>query len=420
MLFELFGYKIEIRYEIHERMIAMKDTLFQEIDKLKSELVTLSTDIHQNPELAFEEHKSAAFVAELMKGHGFEVEFPVGGLATAFKATYNGSGDGPTIAFMAEYDALPEMGHACGHNLIAMASAGAAIGVSKIMNKLPGKVVLLGTPAEELGGGKIHMITNGAFEGIDFALMAHPGRSNKVGGKSLAITDVTVEFFGRPAHSSRPEDGINALAAILHTFYLIDSLRTAMPVKTNINGIINEGGKAANIIPEYAKATFAVRGATVKDLQTVLEMVKSAIRAAESFTGATARVDIDVLYAESYENMAMSEVYKKHMEEFGDKVEYQDPNIKAGSSDTANVQIKMPAIQPGFKVCDSHVVGHTLEYRDACLTDRAHNATIKAAKALAATAYELFTDENLRTATIKEFKETVPAYTDEDTKIIHY
>ena len=398
----------------------MKDILFQEIDKLKTELVALSTNIHQNPELAFEEHKSAAFVVELLKAHGFEVEFPVGSLATAFKATYNGCGDGPTIAFMAEYDALPEMGHACGHNLIAMSAVGAAIGVSKIMDKLQGKVILMGTPAEELGGGKIHMIADGVFDGIDFALMAHPGRENKAGGKSLAITDVTVEFFGRPAHSSRPEDGINALAAILHTFYLIDSLRTAMPIKTNINGIINEGGKAANIIPEYAKATFAVRGATVKDLQTVLEMVKSAIRAAESFTGAKAKVDIDVLYAESYENMGMSEVYKNHMEEMGESVKYQDPNVKAGSSDTANVQIKMPAIQPGFKVCDSHVVGHTLEYRDACLTDRAHDATMKAAKALAATCYELFTNEDLRTATIREFKESVPAYTDEDTKVVPY
>jgi len=398
----------------------MKEILFSEIDKLRPELEELSRSIHKNPELAFEEHKSAAFVMELMKTHGFEIEFPAGGLETAFKATYNGKGDGPVIAFMAEYDALPEMGHACGHNLIAMSSAGAAIGVSKIIDKLPGKVVLMGTPAEELGGGKIHMIGNGAFDGIDFALMAHPGRENKIGGKSLAITDVTVEFFGKPAHSSRPEDGINALSAILHTFYLIDSLRTAMPVKTNINGIINSGGKAANIIPEYAKATFAVRGATVKDLQTVLEMVKGAIKAAESFTGAKAVVDIDVLYAESYENMEMSEIFKKHMEDMGEKVIYQDPNIKAGSSDTANVQIKMPAIQPGVKVCDSHLVGHTLEYRDACVTGRAHDAMMKATKALAVTAYELLSNESLREASFKEFKETVPAYTDDDTKIIPY
>jgi len=398
----------------------MKDTLFSEIDKLKSELVKLSHDVHSNPELAFEEHKSAAFVVELMKAHGFEVEFPAGGLDTAFKATFNGSGEGPTIAFMAEYDALPEMGHACGHNLIAMGSAGAALGLSKIMDKLPGKLVLMGTPAEELGGGKILMIQNGAFDGIDFALMAHPGRENKVGGKSLAITDVTVEFFGRPAHSSRPEDGINALAAVLHTFYLIDSLRTAMPVKTNINGIINSGGKAANIIPEYAKCTFAVRGATVKDLKVVLEMVKSAIKCAENFTGATAKVDIDVLYSESYENMAMADTYKKYMEEMGEQVTYQDPNIKAGSSDTANVQIKMPAIQPGIKVCDSHIVGHTIEYRDACITDRAHDAMMKAAKALAATGLELFTDKDLREKALKEFKETVPAYSDEDIKVIPY
>jgi len=398
----------------------MKEILYNGIDKLQPELERLSCNIHENPELAFEEHKSAAFVVELLKNHGFEVECPAGGLATAFKATYNGCGEGPAIAYMAEYDALPEMGHACGHNLIAMVSAGAAIGLSKIMDKLPGKLVLMGTPAEEAGGGKILMIQNGAFDGIDFALMAHPGSRNKIGGKSLAITDVTIEFFGKPAHSSAPENGINALSAVLHTFYLIDSMRTAMPVKTNINGIINSGGAAANIIPEYAKCTFAVRAANVGDLKKVLEMVKTAIRAAESFTGAKAKVDIDVLYAESYENMTMNEAYKKYMNEMGVEYTYIDPSEKMGSTDTANVQIKMPAIQPGVQVCDTDVVGHTIEYRDACVTQRAHEAIMKAAKALAATGYELFTDENLREQVLKEFKENVPAYSDEDTAVIPY
>ncbi|MCL2565939.1 MAG: M20 family metallopeptidase [Defluviitaleaceae bacterium] len=398
----------------------MKEIIFNEIDKLQPELEKLSHNIHSNPELAFEEHKSAAFVMELLKNHGFEIEFPAGGLATAFRATYNGTGEGPTIAYMAEYDALPEMGHACGHNLIAMVSTGAAIGLSKIMNKLPGKLVLMGTPAEEVGGGKILMIQNGAFEGIDFALMAHPGRQNKLGGKSLAITDVTVEFFGKPAHSSAPEKGINALTAVLHTFYLIDSMRTAMPIKTNINGIINSGGVAANIIPEYAKCTFAVRGASVKDLKIILEMVKTAIRTAEHATGAKAKVDIDVLYAESYENMAMSGSYKKHMEDLGVEYTYTDPSEKSGSTDTANVQIKMPVIQPGVQVCEPDIAGHTIEYRDACITGRAHEAIMKAAKGLAMTGYELFTDESLRKKTLEEFKETVPAYTDKDTKVEPY
>ena len=398
----------------------MKEKLFTEIDKLQSELVDLSRNIHANPELAFEEHKSAAFVMELLKNHGFEVEFPAGGLETAFRATYNGCGEGPAIAYMAEYDALPEMGHACGHNLIAMVSAGAAIGLSKLMDKLPGKLVLMGTPAEELGGGKVLMVQNGAFKGIDFALMAHPGRANRIGGKSLAITDVTIEFFGKPAHSSAPEKGINALSAVLHTFYLIDAMRTAMPVKTNINGIINSGGAAANIIPEYAKCTFAVRGANVKDLKKILDMVKNAIRTAESFTGAKAEVHIDVLYAESYENMVMSEVYKKHMGEMGVEYTYIDPSEKQGSTDTANVQIKLPAIQPSVQVCEPDLVGHTIEYRDACVTDRAHEAVIRAAKALAATGYELFTDEGLRAQVLKEFKETVPVYSDEDTAVEPY
>ena len=396
----------------------MKDILFKEIDNIETQLIDLSKSIHANPELAFNERKAAKFICDVLKTHGFEIEEKAGGLDTAFKATFKGKGDGPSIAFLAEYDALPEMGHACGHNLIGATSVGAAIGLSKIMKDIDGTLVLMGTPAEEIGGGKILMLENGAFDNIDFSLMTHPGRENQIGGQGLAITDVTIEFFGRPAHSSAPENGINALAAVLHTFYLIDSMRAAMPLKTNINGIINSGGTAANIIPEYAKATFSVRGATVGDLQTTLEMVKSAIRTAESFTGAKAKVDIDVLYAERYENMTMAETYKKYMEELGEKVSYPNPSAKVGSSDVGNVMIKMPAIHPGVKICDADVVGHTLEFRDASVTDRAHVAMIKAAKALAATGLELFTDENLRAVVLKEHRENVPVY--EDTSVKPY
>jgi len=394
----------------------MKDILLKEVDNIAPQLIELSKNIHSNPELAFNEHKAAKFIIDVLKEHGFEVEEKAGGLDTAFKAVFNGKGDGPAIAFLAEYDALPEMGHACGHNLIAATSVGAAIALSKIMKDIDGKLVLMGTPAEELGGGKILLLENGAFDDIDFSLMTHPGRENQIGGQGLAITDVTIEFFGRPAHSSAPENGINALAAVLHTFYLIDSMRAAMPLKTNINGIINSGGTAANIIPEYAKATFSVRGATVGDLQKTLEMVKSAIKTAETFTGATARVDIDVLYAERYENMTMAEVYKKYMEELGEEVHYPDPSAKVGSSDVGNVMIKMPAIHPSVKICDSTVVGHTLEFRDASITDRAHAAMVKAAKSLAATGLEFFTNEELRNSSLKEHKANVPAYTDTSVK----
>ena len=394
----------------------MKDILFNEIDKIAPQIIRLSKNIHANPELAFNEHKAAKFSIDVLKEHGFEIEEKAGGLDTAFKATFRGKGDGPAIAYLAEYDALPEMGHACGHNLIGATSIGAAIGLSKIMKDLDGTLVLMGTPAEEIGGGKILLLENGAFDNIDFSLMTHPGRENQIGGHGLAITDVTIEFFGRPAHSSAPENGINALTAVLHTFYLIDSMRAAMPLKTNINGIINNGGTAANIIPEYAKATFSVRGATVGDLQKTLEMVKTAIRTAEAVTGAKAKVDIDVLYAERYENMAMAEVYKKYMEELGEYVNYPNPSAKVGSSDVGNVMIKMPAIHPNVKICDNSVVGHTLEFRDASVTDRAHEAMIKAAKSLAATGYELFINENLRNEALKEHKANVPVYTDTSVK----
>ena len=398
----------------------MKEKLYQEIDSVRQSIDQLSRDIRSNPELAFEEHKAAAFMIALLSAHGFDIEFPVGGVDTAFKATFNGKSGGPTVAFMAEYDALPEMGHACGHNLIAMASAGAGIGLSKLMGELPGKIVILGTPAEEVGGGKIVMIKGGAFDGIDFALMAHPSRINRIGGQSLAISDVTIEFFGRPAHSSAPEKGINALSAVLHTFYLVDAMRTNMPTRTNINGIINSGGVASNIIPEYAKCTFAVRAATLHDLKKVIDRIKTAIRCAETATGARAVVDIESPYSESYENSTMAEMYKKYMDAMGETVGYPAPSDKFGSSDTANVQIKLPAIQPAVQVCDPSLAGHTLEFRDACVTDHAHEAMGKAAKAMAATALDILTDEALRNTILDEFNRVVPKYTDEDTNIAPY
>ena len=195
----------------------------------------------------------------MLKSHGFIIEKGIGGLETAFRAEYNGKGKGPTIAYLAEYDALPGIGHGCGHNLIATMAVGAAIGLKEVATHIDGRIVVLGTPAEESGGGKIIMLNEGCFDDVDYALMMHPCVNNMICRGGLAVRTMTVEYYGKSVHSSYPEGGINALQAVIQTFNMIDQFRALFPLKTNINGIITDGGKASNIIPDYASCEFAVR-----------------------------------------------------------------------------------------------------------------------------------------------------------------
>ncbi|MBE6013223.1 M20 family metallopeptidase [Anaeropeptidivorans aminofermentans] len=390
----------------------MKEAIFESIEEIRAEILELSKNIHENPELAFDEYKSAGFIKALLQKHGFSIEDKSGGMDTAFKARFKGNGPGVTVAFLAEYDALPGMGHACGHNLIAAASTGAAIGLSKLMKDIPGEIVLMGTPGEEGKGGKIILLDKGEFDDIDYSLMTHPSTVNLINRGGLATTAVTISYTGKAAHSAAPESGINALQAVIQTFNLLDSIRARMPLKTNINGIILKGGEATNIIPGYAECAFSVRAATFGDLKKVVDMIKDTVKAVELFTGATAAVETDLVYSERYSNLAIDEVFKKYMELQGEVVEYPDPNAKIGSSDIGNVSLKMPAIHAYIKIAEKGVVAHNKSFAEAAITDRAQEAGIKAAKALAATAYEILTDENLRKEIKDEFDRTVPVYAD--------
>jgi amidohydrolase len=388
----------------------MKDKIYQEIDNLKEELLNLSKKIHENPELCFEEYKSSKFIKELLRKHDFEIEENSGGIETAFKARFKGKIKGPTVAFLAEYDALPEIGHGCGHNLIATASVGAALGLSKLMKDLPGEIVLMGTPAEEGGGGKILLLEEGEFDDIDFALMAHPSTQALIGRGGLATTGVDLKYRGVSAHSAAPEDGINALQAVIQTFNLIDSIRAQLPFKTNINGIITKGGTASNIIPDFASCDFSVRTRTFDDLKTVVAKIKNTVEAVEKLTGAKAEVTIEKAYAERYPNLTIGEVYKKYMEDQREEVDYPDPYAKIGSSDIGNVTLKIPAIHAYFKITEKDIASHSTNFTEAALTDEAHESTFKTSKALSCTGYEILTDTKLREQILKEYSEKVPKY----------
>jgi len=382
--------------------------IFEEVEKIKDDIIALSKDIHGNPELGFNEHKALKFIKDLLKKHNFTIEENVGGLETAFKAQFKGKEKGPAVAFLAEYDALPEIGHGCGHNLIAAVSTAAAIALSKVMHDLPGEVMLIGTPAEEGGGGKIILLEKGVFDDVDYALMAHPNTKALIGRKGLATTDIELEFFGKAAHSSAPEDGINALQAVIQTFNMIDSIRAQFPLKATINGIITHGGIAANIIPDYASCKFCPRAKTVADLKKVLDKINITVEAAKTLTGASSKMSTGSIYAERYPNRVMDEIYKKYMEIQGEKVEYPDPDMKVGSSDIGNVSFKVPTIHPYFKIADPGVNSHSKDFANAAVTDGAHESAIKTAKALACTAYEILTNEKVREEIKREFDETVP------------
>jgi amidohydrolase len=378
------------------------------IDEIFPELCTLSLNIHSHPEQSFQEHYACGELTEFLKNHGFELTGNLGGLDTAFLAEKKGRGPGPAVALTAEYDALP-IGHACGHNLIAAASMGAAAGLLAMMGEIQGTLKVIGTPAEEGGGGKVILCDKGVFRDVDFAMQVHPHKMNMIQCGSLAVRTVNVEFYGRMAHSSRPEEGVNALSSVLHTFSAIDAQRALLPNKTNISGIVTEGGKANNVIPDYASASFCVRASTVYDMQAAQKAARRAVESSDLLFGTTSRITCGILYSERYPNRPMDEAYKAHLESFGELVTYPPVHMKLASSDVGNVSLEVPMIQPYLYIGDADV--HTKEFEKAAAAPFAQEQMKKAAKALARTAYDLFVSDELRQKAIRDFKEKVPRYT---------
>ncbi len=380
-----------------------KDNIQKSIDKIEADLIKLSKDIHSNPELCFEEFKAVNWLKEILKEHDFKIEDNSGGLETAFKARFKVKKPGPRVAFLAEYDALRGKGHACGHNIIATSAVGAAIGLSKVIKDLAGEVILLGTPAEEGGGGKIILLEEGEFDDIDYALMIHPGSINLIGRGGLAASKLVIEFKGEAAHSSSPGDGINALKALLEVFRGIDTLRSDFAKNTRVNGIITEGGEASNIIPDYAAAEFTVRATTRDGLEEVIEKIITVTKAAHILTGAVPEVKEGIIYAERYPNMKMAEQFKMNMERLHEKMNYPDPDMNLGSSDIGNVTMELPAIHSYLKIVEEDVPAHTEKFAEAAIAPRAEEVIIKAAKGLAMTGYDILTNPELREEINNEF-----------------
>ena len=375
------------------------------VDAARTEVIDLSHRIHANPEPAFEEHQAAAWIAEILRAHGFTVEHPAGSLATAIRATYAGGrgGDGPRIGILAEYDALPGLGHGCGHNTMAASGVGAAIALAAVADELPGEIVFLGTPAEERGSGKQIMIDDGLFAGIDAALLYHPCDRNHVESHPLASEDVDVVFTGLQSHAAAdPWKGRNALDALITLFSSVGLWRQQLKPSSRVHGIIREGGTAANIIPDRTSAWFMLRSDDQAYYQEMKARFLQMCEAAALATGTTVEVTVSGGATTMRNNQVLAERFRANMAAYGIEDMGDDPN--AGSTDMANVSWVCPTIHPDLAICDEGVPGHSILFRDAAVTPRADETTLLAATLVAQTAVELFCDPALVEAAWAEFR----------------
>lgn len=384
----------------------MKQILIETLDALREQFYDISTKIGENPELGHEEFKSSKLLADKLFEHGFSVEMGICDLPTAFEAVFDSGAPGPAIGIMSEYDALPEIGHACGHNLIGTMGIAAGIAISKIIAETGGKVVVYGTPAEETKGGKVTMAEQGVFDHLDVAMMVHPLHSYVKSGSSLAMDAIQFEFFGKPAHAAaNPEKGINALDAVIQTFNGINALRQHVTSDTRIHGIIPEGGKAANVVPDYAVAQFYVRAQTRSYVNELVEKIKAIAEGASLMTGATMKMSN---YELSYDNMvtneSLSDAFTSSLIELGvsanDITESRDGS---GSLDMGNVSLVVPSIHPYIKICNELFSCHTVEFRDAALSEQGKEAMMLGAKAMALTALQILTEPELLNRIKEEF-----------------
>ena len=382
----------------------MKDRIDRIIDPLKEELSSLALEIHKNPELGNKEYMACKMQTELLVKYGFDVEIGYLGIETAYKACYIGKKKGPKIAMLAEYDALPKIGHACGHNLIAMVSVGAGIAMREFADEYGGEIYVFGTPAEESKGAKVEMSNKGAFDDMDVAMMAHPAYMNTDSVKLMAIKSYSFEFFGRGAHAAAsPEEGLNALDAMISFFNMVNSLRQQTKPDARIHGIILDGGTAPNIIPDYTKASFAMRANEESYLVELCEKVFDCAKGAALGTG----TKVEIKKAEEHfknvkHNSKLSELNAKKLEEIGLPVFRLGDIIFPGSSDIGDVSYRCPAIQGGFDITGGKpCVVHTPEFAEYAKSNYAIENGFNIIKGFVLTAIDLMTKPDL----LKEIKE---------------
>lgn len=388
-------------------MLAVKERIARDIDTLKEQIINVAEAIYDHPELGNQEYFAVNLLTGILAERGFKITRPLCQLPTAFKAELVG-GPGPRVALLAEYDALPGLGHACGHNLIAAASLGAALALATIINELRGTIVVLGTPAEETRGAKVVLVRHGVLDDLDAVMMFHPGDTTTVEVNSLALEALEFVFEGRAAHAaSSPEEGINALEAVIQLFNNINSLRPYLKDGTSIQGIITEGGTSPNVIPERAVARFYVRARTRGALNKVVKRVENCATAAALATGCRYWYHN---YEPSYEpmltNRALAAAWRDNLKKLG-VMDSGSPSYSRGSLDMGNVSQVVPAIHPYLSLNAGKMVPHSYQFARAVRGEAGRRVVILAAKALAWTAADVMLDRELLQRIKKEFASTI-------------
>jgi amidohydrolase len=374
----------------------LKERASKAIDRLLPELVSISRNIHAHPELNFEERYAAGLLTHALRAHRVAVDRPVAGMETAFAARAGASG-GVKVTLFSEYDALPEVGHGCGHNLIAVYGLGAFLGLAALGEDLPGSVVLLGSPAEEEGGGKLKLIEAGLLKGTEAAIMVHPSTRNAAAVPNLAIATYQLAFAGKAAHAAaNPHLGINALDAVVQTFTNINALRQQLRPEARVHGIITHGGARPNIIPERAAAEFYVRapdGALLADLE---RRVLACAQGAATATGARLEARRTHAYRELRPSPALQRAFSSNLGKLGVAEDVVKPGTFAGSTDMGDVSQVVPALHAYVAIAAEETPGHSPAFREAARSRAGDDSIPIAAKAMAFTAIDVLTEAGLR------------------------
>ena len=373
----------------------MQRKVDQIVGALEQELRELTLAIHDNPELGLEEHKACQLQVQMLKKYGFKLEEKYCGLDTAYKASYISGKPGPKIAMLAEYDALPQLGHGCGHNLIAMVSVGAGVAMREFADQYGGEIHVFGTPAEETIGGKVIMADAGAFDDMDVAMMSHPSNLNGESMNTLAINSLKVSYYGKSAHAAaNPQDGINAFDAAINMFNMINALRQQTQEDARIHGIITRGGDSPNTIPDYTESIVEFRAAKIDYLEKLGERVIACMEAAAKGTGC--RVEIESgggKFLDTNSNVALSALNAQQMEKIGIKLAPRLTEPFPASSDLGDVSYRCPSIQNSFAIINNVTSGpHTAEFAAAAGSDVAIANGMEFIKGFVLTAIELMTN----------------------------
>ncbi len=368
-----------------------KKQVLTELDDLLPGLFQISRQMYSDPELALEEFQASSLMKAFLRNEGFSIEEGVAGLPTAFRARYGKPSSRPAIGLLAEMDALPEIGHGCGHNIGGSASVGAAAALARVMGSSRGRIEVLGTPAEEIGLGKIRMVEAGVFKGLDCAMMVHCSSKRTVIKGFLGMVKLEMTFLGKAAHAAAyPEEGNNALDALVLAYASIAALRQQLPEKTRIHGIITDGGQVPNIIPDRTAATFQVRGTSVEEIEDACRRVKECARGAAKASGCRVRFKEDKTNIMPFNvNRSLAEIYRSQLSILGLEESGEPEDEHLGSSDISLVSWVVPAIHPNVVLGRKKYKIHTREFAEETVKPAGRLAILEGARSLALTAYEI-------------------------------